>query len=49
MGADETVVYSSNTINNGNYTFSNLSNTQARPKPERGIHLWSNPYPSHLD
>jgi hypothetical protein len=49
MGADDTVVYSSNTLNNGNYTFANLSNTQARPKAERGIHLWSNPYPSHID
>jgi hypothetical protein len=49
MGADETVVYSSNSLNNGNYTFAGLSNTQARPKMERGIHLWSNPYPSHLD
>jgi hypothetical protein len=49
MGADETVVYSSNTLNNGNYTFAGLSNTQARPKAERGIHLWSNPYPSHID
>jgi hypothetical protein len=49
MGADDTVVYSSNTLNNGNYTFAGLSNTQARPKAERGIHLWSNPYPSHID
>jgi hypothetical protein len=49
MGADETVVYSSNTLNNGNFTFAGISNTQARPKPERGINLWSNPYPSHID
>jgi hypothetical protein len=49
MGADETVVYTSNTLNNGNYTFAGLSNTAARPNAERGYHLWSNPYPSQLD
>lgn len=49
MAADETVVFSGNNLKNGAYTFSSLSRNMARPQNQRGIHLWANPYPSHLD